>query len=87
MLHDECESGSDEDDAEYDQMDMNIVKQLIGLKINDGNEANVSSGGTTSNGLATKLNDILCNSNKVYDFKEPSSKVSNLMHKMETIEC
>lgn len=68
MLQDECES-----DEEYDSTDMNIVKQLIGLKINDGTEE--QAGGSSSDEEEAKTSNILLSSNKIYDFANPSSKV------------
>lgn len=76
MLQDECEMEElAEEDA--DTMDMNIVKQMIGLKINVGDsEQDRNSSSDDSDTPAARAN-ILCASNKVYDFKQKSSKVSS----------
>lgn len=72
MLQDECDL-DDCDEEEYDSTDMNIVKQMIGLKINeDGRESNRQN---SSSFDEVKPNNILLSSNKIYDFKQPSSKV------------
>lgn len=70
MLQDECDL-EDCEDEEDDSVDMNIVKQMIGLKINkeDDEEADNSSDDET------KPTSILSSNNKMYDFKQPSSKV------------
>lgn len=72
MLMDECDL-DDDDEEEYDSADMNIVKQMIGLKINeDGRERN---GQNSNSDDDVKSNNILSSANKMYDFKQPSSKV------------
>lgn len=73
MLKDECDLGDDDDD-QYDSTDMNLVKQLIGLKINDGTEQEDIDSSTSEQD--NKLSNILVSSNKVFDFSHPSSKVS-----------
>lgn len=64
----------DMDDENADTMDMNIVKQMIGLKINDGDSGKDRNSSSDSDGATARAN-ILCTSNKIYDFNHPSSKV------------
>lgn len=73
MLQDECDL-QDGDEEQYDTIDMNIVKQMIGLKIND--ETNHRNDDKSKED--TKPDNVLLNTNKVYDFNEPSSKVSTI---------
>lgn len=72
MLQDECDM-EDMAEEDADTMDMNIVKQMIGLKINDGDGE--QGGNSSSDSDAPARANILCASNKMYDFKQPSSKV------------
>lgn len=71
MLQDECDLDDDEEE-EYDSVDMNIVKQMIGLKINDGENQNQHNRSEEE----VKSSNILLSTNRMYDFKQPSSKVS-----------
>lgn len=73
MLQDECEM-EDVDDEDVDSMDMNIVKQMIGLKINEGD--NGRRGGHSESDHESRSNNVLSTSNQIYDFKNPSSKVT-----------
>lgn len=72
MLQDECDL-DDIGDEGADTTDMNIVKQMIGLKINDGGADKDGNDSDDSDGAAS--NNILSASNRIYDFKNPSSKV------------
>lgn len=77
MLQDECDMDAmDDEDSGGDTLDMNIVKQMIGLKINDGDGEKDGNSLSDSVGTTNSAN-ILCSSNKIYDFKTPSSKVRN----------
>lgn len=72
MLEDECDM-EELAEGDADTMDMNIVKQMIGLKINDGDSEQNRNSSSESDAPARA--NILCASNKIYDFKQPSSKV------------
>lgn len=63
-------------------MDMNVVKQLIGLKINDGND---DSDGSSASEQETKPSNILSSSNKIYDFSHPSSKCTRAIEIVKRI--
>lgn len=75
MLQDECDM-EEIGNEDADTMDMNIVKQMIGLKINDGD--NEQDRNSSSDSDAPARVNILSTSNKIYDFKNPSSKVINI---------
>lgn len=76
MLQDECDM-SDYEDEECDTVDMNIVKQMIGLKINEGDSERERQRDQDSSSEDEKRSvNILSSSNKIYDFKNPSSKVT-----------
>lgn len=76
MLQDECELEDCEED-EIDSVDMNIVKQMVGLRINEGKEGDPNdSANSSSSAKATKPTNVLLKTNMVYDFRTPSSKVS-----------
>lgn len=81
MLQDECDL-EDCEEEEYDSVDMNIVKQMIGLKINDDGREQRSH---DSSDEETKSGNILLSSNKIYDFKQPSSKVTVAFFSEETL--
>lgn len=84
MLQDECEM-EDVEDEDVDSMDMNIVKQMIGLKINEGDNAR---GGTSSDNDDERCsNNVLSSTNKIYDFKNPSSKVASHSFLTHTFTC
>lgn len=72
MLQDECDM-EDLAEEDADTLDMNIVKQMIGLKINDCDSERDRNSSSESDAPA-RVN-ILSASNKIYDFKHPSSKV------------
>lgn len=72
MLQDECEM-EDLAEEDADTLDMNIVKQMIGLKINDGDSERDRNSSSDSDAPARA--NILSASNKIYDLKYPSSKV------------
>lgn len=72
MLQDECDM-DDYDEQDADTLDMNIVKQMIGLKINEDDKEKEGNSSSASDAPASA--NILCASNKIYDFKNPSSKV------------
>lgn len=75
MLQDECEL-EDYDDEDSHSLDMNIVKQMIGLKINEGDNERDDNGSEEDE---PRSNHILSTSNKIYDFKHPSSKVNTFL--------
>lgn len=74
MLQDECDL-EDDGEEEYDSLDMNIVKQMIGLKINEGEDQRNNNSSSDEEGNS---NNILIKTNKIYDFTHPSSKVSQI---------
>lgn len=71
MLQDECDV-EDAQDEEFDALDMNIVKQMIGLKINENDRENEDG---NSSEEETDSKNVLVATSKVYDFERPSSKV------------
>lgn len=77
MLQDECDMDEINDEEGADTLDMNIVKQMIGLKINDGDSDKDRNSSTESD--APKSSNILCTSNRIFDYKNPSSKVRTLI--------
>lgn len=72
MLQDDS-IGHDLEDEDYNDVDMKLVKQMIGLKIN---ESNNGEAGDSSDDEGAVAKHPLSSSNKVFDFKYPSSKVS-----------
>lgn len=74
MLQDECDLAAIDDEEDADTLDMNIVKQMIGLKINEGDKEKDRNSSSDSDAPTSSAN-ILCSSNKIFDFKLPSSKV------------
>lgn len=73
MLQNECnhQEGYQE---EYDKIDMNFLKEMLGLKNND--ETDHRNHDKSKKDI--KPDNVLLNTSKVYDFDEPSSKVSNI---------
>lgn len=67
---DECDlENCDEED--FGSIEMNMVKQMIGLKISE----NDKEGHMNKSGEAAKGNNVLLNTNQIFDFKHPSTKV------------
>lgn len=63
-----AEDLEDEPEDKYDEKEMVLVKQMIGLHIDRENDENESNDDERGNNLFSK-------SNKIYDFNTPSSKV------------
>lgn len=73
MLQDECDL-EDCEEEEIDEVDMNIVKQMVGLRINEGDKEEEDDEGSST----SKSKNVLLKTNNVYNFTQPSSKVSSI---------
>lgn len=74
MLSEDLEN---EMEDEYDMSEMVMVKKMIGLNMSDANDNSKSEDAEDTEG---GVKNLLCKSHKIYDFDNPSSKVSNCSH-------
>lgn len=74
MLSDEYDM-EEEYTEDAPDLDMNVMKAMIGLNINDsGNENNPNISNVSSDD-EVKVTNIMSSSHKIYNFNNPSSKV------------
>lgn len=80
MLSEDLEN---EMEDEYDMSEMVMVKKMIGLNMSDANDnskpEDAEDAEDTEDAKDTEdsVKNLLCKSHKIYDFDNPSSKVSN----------